>query len=74
MLFGTLADSIMCRYFCTGFIDFIFKDESLLAYTNLLSLNEKRYNNNINNNTNSNNNNNINNNNNNNNKNNNKID
>ena len=41
MLLGTLANSIMSRYFCTGFIDFIVKDKSLLAYTNLLSLNEK---------------------------------
>ena len=41
MLLGTLTNSIMCRYFCTGFIDFIFKDKSLLAYTDLLSLNEK---------------------------------
>ena len=27
--------SIMCRYFCIGFIDFIWKSESLLDYTNL---------------------------------------
>ena len=30
-------DSIMCRYFCIGFIDFILKAKSLLDYTNLLS-------------------------------------
>ena len=27
-------DSIMCRYFCIGFIDFM-KNKSLLEYTNL---------------------------------------
>ena len=32
-------DSIMCRYFCIGFIDFMLKDESLFDYTNLFSLN-----------------------------------
>ena len=26
-------DSIMCRYFCTGFIDFMLKGKSLLDYT-----------------------------------------
>ena len=30
-------DSIMCRYFCIGFIDFILKSASLLEYTNLFS-------------------------------------
>ena len=30
-------DSIMCRYFCTGFIDFMLKGESMLDYTNQLS-------------------------------------
>ena len=28
-------DSIMCRYVCTGFIDFILKGKSLLENTNL---------------------------------------
>ena len=30
-------DSIMCRYFCIGFIDFIFKGRTLTEYTNLFS-------------------------------------
>ena len=30
-------DSIMCGYFCTGFIDFMFKGKSLTDYTNLFS-------------------------------------
>ena len=30
-------DSIMCGYFCTGFIDFMLKGKSLLDYTNLFS-------------------------------------
>ena len=30
-------DSIMCRYFCVGFINFMFKGESLTEYTNLFS-------------------------------------
>ena len=30
-------DSIMCGYFCIGFIDFVLKGKSLLAYTNLFS-------------------------------------
>ena len=30
-------DSIMCGYFCTGLIDFMLKDESLLEYTNSFS-------------------------------------
>ena len=33
-------NSIMCGYFCIGFIDFILKDRSLLEYTNLFSPNE----------------------------------
>ena len=32
--------SIMCGYFCTGFIYFMLKDKSLLDYTNLFSPNE----------------------------------
>ena len=31
-------DSIMCGYFCIGFIDFILKGKSFLVYTNLFSL------------------------------------
>ena len=33
-------DSIMCGYFCTGFIDFMMKGRSFLDYTNLFSLYE----------------------------------
>ena len=33
-------DSIMCGYFCTGFIDFMMKGKSFLDYTNLFSLYE----------------------------------
>ena len=32
-----LYDSIMFRYFCIGFIDFMLKGKSLLGYTNLIS-------------------------------------
>ena len=34
-------NSIMCEYFCIGFIDFILKGKSLLHYTDLFSL--KKY-------------------------------
>ena len=34
------CNSIMCGYFCIGFIDFILKGKSLLEYTNLFSLND----------------------------------
>ena len=30
----------MCGYFCIGFIDFILKGKSLLAYANLFSPND----------------------------------
>ena len=30
-------DSILCGYFCIGFIDFMLKSKSLLEYTNLFS-------------------------------------
>ena len=30
-------DSIMCGYFCIGFIDYMFKGKSLTVYTNLFS-------------------------------------
>ena len=33
-------DSIMCRYFFIGFIDFMLKGKSSLEYTNLFSPNE----------------------------------
>ena len=32
-------DSLMCRYFCIGFIDFMFKGNSLTDFTNLFSPN-----------------------------------
>ena len=32
-------DSILCGYFCIGFIDFILKCKCLLDYTNLVSVN-----------------------------------
>ena len=32
-------DSIMCGYFCTGFIDHMFMGKSLKDYTNIFSLN-----------------------------------
>ena len=33
-------DSIMCGYFCIGFIDFMFNGKSLTDYTNLFSQND----------------------------------
>ena len=33
-------DSIMCGYFCIGFIDFMIKSKSLLDYTNLFFPND----------------------------------
>ena len=33
-------NSIMCGYFCIGFIDFMLKGERLLDYTNLFSPND----------------------------------
>ena len=33
-------DSIMCRYFCIGFIDFMSKGKSLLNHKNLFSPND----------------------------------
>ena len=32
-------DSVMCGYFCMGFINFMFKDNSLTDFTNLFSPN-----------------------------------
>ena len=40
-------DSIMCGYFCIGFIKFMFQGNSLTDYTNLFSPNDFRKNNNI---------------------------
>ena len=37
-------DSIMCCYFCIGFICFMLKGKSLLEYTNLFSPNENKKN------------------------------
>ena len=37
-------DSVICRYFCIGFIDFMLKGKSLLAYTNLFSPDERKKN------------------------------
>ena len=33
-------NSVMCGYFCIGFIDFMLKGKSLLEYTNLHSPND----------------------------------
>ena len=33
-------DSIMCGYFCIGFINFMFKGKTLTEYTNLFSRND----------------------------------
>ena len=33
-------DSIICGYFCIGFIDFMLKSKSLLDYTNLFTSND----------------------------------
>ena len=30
-------DSVMCGYFCIGFIDFMLKDKSFLDYRNVFS-------------------------------------
>ena len=40
-------NSIMCGYFCIGFIDFMLKGKSLLGYTNLFSPNDYEKNNKI---------------------------
>ena len=40
-------NSIMCGYFCIGFIDFMLKGESLLDYTNLFFPNDYEKNNKI---------------------------
>ena len=40
-------DSIMCGYFCIGFINFMFKGKSLTEYTNLFSPNDFKKNDDI---------------------------
>ena len=40
-------DSIMCGYFCIGFIDFMFKGKTLTEFTNLFSPNNFKKNDNI---------------------------
>ena len=40
-------DSIMCGYFCIGFIDYMFKGKSLTDYTNLFSPNNLKKNDDI---------------------------
>ena len=40
-------DSIMCRYFCIGFINFMFNGKSLTDYTNLFSPNDLKKNDDI---------------------------
>ena len=40
-------DSVMCRYFCIGFIDFMLKRKTLTEFTNLFSPNNFKKNNGI---------------------------
>ena len=40
-------DSIMCGYFCIGFIDFMFKSNSLTDFTNIFSPNDFKKNDDI---------------------------
>ena len=40
-------DSVMCGYFCIGFIDFMFKRKNLTEYANLFSPNNFKKNDNI---------------------------
>ena len=40
-------DSVMCKYFCTGFIDFMFESKSLIDFTNLFSRNDLKKNDDI---------------------------
>ena len=40
-------DSIMCAYFCIGFINFMFKGKTLTKYTNLFSPNNCKKNDDI---------------------------
>ena len=47
-IFRTQAyDSVMCRYFCIGFIDFMLKGKTLTEFTNLFSVNNFKKNDNI---------------------------
>ena len=39
------CDSVMCGYFCIGFIDFMLKGENLTDFTNLFSPNNFKKNN-----------------------------
>ena len=41
------SDSVMCGYFCIGFIDFMFKGKTLTEYTNLFSPNNFKKNDDI---------------------------
>ena len=40
-------DSVMCEYFCIGFIDYMFKGKSLTDFTNLFSPNDFKKNDDI---------------------------
>ena len=40
-------DSVMCGYFCIGFIDFMFKGKTLTEFTNLFSPNNFKKNDDI---------------------------
>ena len=40
-------DSVMCAYFCIGFIDFMFNGNSLTDFTNLFSPNDFKKNSDI---------------------------
>ena len=40
-------DSVMCGYFCIGFIDFMLKDKSLTDFPNLFSPNDFKKNDDI---------------------------
>ena len=47
-IFGVQAnDSVMCGYFCIGFIDFMLADKKLTDYTNLFSPHDFKKNDNI---------------------------
>ena len=41
------CDSVMCEYFCIGFIDYMFKGKSLTDFTNLFSPNDLKKNDDI---------------------------
>ena len=40
-------DSVICGYFCIGFIDFMFKEKSITDFTNLFSPNNFKKNDDI---------------------------